>query len=207
VKGWQISGTIFARTGFPETMFDFAESQNLHQNNYFGLLYAVPVGLLGSEQSCGEGAAIPLAPNPCQPPQVLVNSDGTTTPNPNAHFVQAGCETGFNTGRLGASGVCDGTAVEFAQGRNQFRGPSYINTDFTIMKNTKLPGWETGVLGIGFQFFNFFNHPNGLADNYTSSQTFGQIPYLEQPATSILGTARGGLVAMRMIQLKAQLQF
>ena len=76
------------------------------------------------------------------------------------------------------------------------------------MKNTKLPGWETGVLGIGFQFFNLFNHPNfGLADNYTSSQTFGQIPYLEQPATSILGTARGGIVTMRMIQLKAQLQF
>ena len=208
VKGWQISGTIFARTGFPETMFDFAESQNLHQNNYFGLLYAVPVGLPGSEKSCGEGAAIPLAPNPCQPPQVWVIGD-KTMPNANAHFVQSGCETGFNVGTLpSASGPCGGLTVTFAQGRNQFRGPSYFNTDFTIMKNTKLPGWETGVLGIGFQFFNFFNHPNfGLADNYTSSQTFGQIPYLEQPATSILGTARGGLVAMRMIQLKAQLQF
>ena len=211
VKGWQVSGTIFARTGFPETIFDFAGSQRLHQKNYFGLLYAVPVGPLVSGQSCGEGAAIrsdTLPPNPCQPPQVLVKSDGTTTPNPNAQFVQSTCETGFNVGTLpSASGPCDGPTVAFAQGRNRFRGPSYFNTDFTIMKNTKFPGWETGVLGIGFQFFNFFNHPNfGLADNYTSSQTFGQIPYLEQPPTSILG-ARGGDVSARMIQLKVQLQF
>jgi hypothetical protein len=46
--------------------------------------------------------------------------------------------------------------VVFAQGRNRFRGPGYFDTDFTIMKNEKLPGWEEGVLGIGFQFFNLF---------------------------------------------------
>ena len=115
VKGWQISGTIFARTGFPETMFDFAESQNLHQKNYFGLLYAVPVGLLGSEQSCGEGAASPLAPHPCQPSQVSVNGN-ETTPNTNAHFVQSGCETGFNVATLpSALGPCGGRTVAFAK--------------------------------------------------------------------------------------------
>lgn len=207
VQGWQISGTIFARTGFPYTVFDSAESASLAPNNYFGLLYAVPVGPVGSGKSCGKGAAFPLAPNPCQPPQVL--TDGTTTtPNPNAHFVQSSCEIGFNIGTLPAtSGSCDGPTVNFAQGRNHFRGPSYFNTDFAIMKNTKVPGWEKGVLGVGFQFFNFFNHPNfGLADNSTSSQTFGQILYLEQPATSVLG-ARGSDASIRMIQLKVQLQF
>jgi len=100
VNGWQVSGTIFARTGFPYTVFDFSESSRLAQNNYFGQLYAVPVGPLGSELSCGEGAASPLAPHPCQPPQVLFNPDGTTTPNPGAHFVQATCETRFNRGNL-----------------------------------------------------------------------------------------------------------
>lgn len=207
VKGWQISGTIFARTGFPYTVFDSAESANLAPNNYFGLLYAVPVGPLGPGKSCGEGAAFPLAPKPCQPPQVLTVGT-TTTLNPNASFVQSGCEIGFNIGNLPAtSGSCDGPTVNHAQGRNHFRGPSYFNTDFAITKNTRLPDWEKGVLGIGFQFFNFFNHPNfGLADNSISSPTFGQIPYLEQPATTILG-ARGGNASMRMIQLKVQLQF
>jgi hypothetical protein len=205
VKGWQVSGTIFARTGFPYTVFDFFESGNLAPNNYFGAVYAVPTGRLDYGQSCGEGAAFPLAPNPCQPPQVSENGN----PNPKANFVQAGCETGFNTGNLpGPSGPCGGDEVTFSQGRNRFRGPSYFNADFSIMKNAKLPGWENGVLRIGFQFFNFFNHPNfSLPYNGISDQAFGKIQFLDQPPTSILGAGLGGDVAPRMIQLKVQLLF
>jgi hypothetical protein len=205
VKGWQVSGTIFARTGFPYTVFDFLESGKLVPNNYFGAIYAVPVGPLRSANPCGEGAAITLPTNPCQPPQVL--ADGN--PNPNAHFLQAGCETGFNTGTLpGPSGRCGGQVVSFAQGRNRFRGPSYFNTDLAIMKNTKIPRWENAELGIGFQFFNLFNHPNfSLPDAGISDQTFGQILGLEQPPTGILGAGLGGDVAPRMVQLKVQLQF
>jgi Carboxypeptidase regulatory-like domain len=205
VKGWQVSGTIFARTGFPYTVFDYYKSSLLAQNNYFGNIYAVPVGPLRSGASCGEGAASPLALNPCQPPQVSTNGN----PNPNASFVQAGCETGFNSGNLpGLAGLCSGAAVNFAEGRNRFRGPSYFNTDFSIMKNSRLPGWENAMLGIGFQFFNFFNHPNfSLPDNGSSDQTFGQIQFLDQPPTSILGSGQGGDVAPRMIQLKVQLVF
>jgi hypothetical protein len=206
VTGWQVSGTIFARTGFPYTVFDFQESGILQQNNYFGALYAVPVGLLGSQTSCGEPAATPPGLHPCQPPQVL--ADGIT-PNPNAHFVQVGCETGFNTGNLpGPLGLCSGPAVSFAQGRNRFRGPNYFNTDFAIMKNTKIPSWEKATLGIGFQFFNLFNHTNfQTPDNGISSPTFGKIVNPEQPPTSILGGSFAGDVSARMIQLKVQLQF
>ena len=76
------------------------------------------------------------------------------------------------------------------------------------MKTTKIPGWENGALQIGFQFFNFFNHPNfGLPDNYSDSGTFGQIFYMAQPPTGILGAALGGDVSARMIQLKVQLKF
>jgi hypothetical protein len=101
--------------------------------------------------------------------------DGTTTPNPNANFLQAGCETGFNTGNLpGPMGPCSGSAVSFAQGRNRFRYSSYFNTDFTIMKNKSIVGRDKVVLGIGFQFFNFFNHPNfGPPDNHSSDPSFG----------------------------------
>jgi hypothetical protein len=70
------------------------------------------------------------------------------------------------------------------------------------MKNTKVR--ENVALGIGFQFFNVFNHPNfGGGDNFMSDSTFGQIQFLTQPPTGILG---GGSSA-RMIQLKAQLRF
>ncbi len=206
LAGWQVSGTIFARTGFPYTVFDSAESRNLVQNNYFGLLYAVPVGPINSTPSCGEGAASPPAANPCLPPQVSA-VDGLT-PNPHALFLQAGCETEFNAGHLGQAGVCDGPLVAFAQGRNRFRGPGYFNTDFTITKTTKIPHWENGVLRLGFQFFNVFNHPNfGFPDNYSSDAAFGQIFYPEQPPTSIVGAGLGGDAAPRLVQLKVELQF
>ena len=206
VKGWQVSGTIFARTGFPYTVIDGAESALLAaQNNYFGMIYAVPVGPLPTAASCGEGAAFPLAPQPCQPPQVLPNGN----PNPGAHFVQSECETGFNAGTLpGPAGPCSGPAVSQAQGRNHFRGPTYFNTDFAVMKNSKIRGWENAELGIGLQFFNFFNHPNfGFPDNKVSDSPFGQIFYLEQSPTSIVGAGLGGDAAPRMIQLKLQLTF
>ena len=204
VKGWQISGTVFARTGFPYTVFDNAVSFDLTANNFFGPIYAVPVGPLPSGAPCGEGAAIPLAPHPCLPPEV-VNGN----PNPKALFVQPGCETGFNTGKLpGPKGPCSGPALSIAQGRNHFRFPNYFNTDFSIMKNTKIPRWENAELGIGFQFFNLFNHPNfGPPDNFTSDQMFGQISYMESPPTGILGAGLGGDASPRNIQLKVQLQF
>jgi hypothetical protein len=181
-KGWQVSGTIFARTGFPYTVFDNVESGNLQRNNYFGAIYSVPVGPLPAGGPCGKGAAFPVAPSPCLPPQVLANGN----PNPSALFVQMGCETGFNTGNLpGPTGPCSGPAVSFAQGH-----------------------WENASLGIGVQFFNLFNHPNfGFPDNSSSDPGFGEIFYLEQSPTSILGSGLGGDAAPRMIQLKAQLRF
>ncbi|PYV73864.1 MAG: hypothetical protein DMG97_10145, partial [Acidobacteria bacterium] len=205
VNGWQISGTVFGRTGFPYTVFDRAMSGNLSQNNYFSSIYAVPTTHVGSEVSCGRNATIVNATQPCQPPQFL--PDGS--PNPTANFIQAECETGFNAGNLpGPSGPCGGPAVSFAQGRNRFREPAYFNTDFAIMKRTIIPGWEGAKLGIGFQFFNLLNHPNfGFPINESSDPYFGQIPYLEQPPTSILGANLGGDVSPRMIQLKAQIQF
>ena len=139
----------------------------------------------------------------------MTRPDATTTPNTNADFVQTGCETGFNTGNLPTSqGPCSGGAVSFAQGRNRFRYPSYFNTDFTVMKNTSLVGRDKVVLGIGFQFFNFFNHPNfGPPNNDSSDPGFGEISTMEMPPTSILGSGLGGDVSPRMIQLKAQIHF
>jgi len=137
----------------------------------------------------------------------LTLSDGT--PNPAADFIQPGCITDFNAGNLPKPSdpshyPCGGPAVNFAQGRNRFHGPSYFSADLTIMKNTRLPGWDTGRLGIGFQFFNVFNHPNfGMPDGFSSAPTFGQIIYTASPPTGVFG--RG--VSARMIQVKAQVEF
>ena len=201
VNSWQVSGTFFARTAFPYTVFDGALSGNLRQNNYFGGIYAVPVGPLPKESACGEKAAVELSQRPCLPPQV---SNGS--PAPSALFVQSGCETGFNAGNLGAYPACDGSVVKIAQGRNRFRGPSYFNTDLAVMKSTKLPGWESANLALGLQFFNVLNHPNfGLPIQDISDPNFGLILYGNQSPTGILGSGNAG--GGRNIQLKAELRF
>ena len=209
LKGWQVSGTFFARTGLPYTVFDMALSGNLRQNNFFGSIYAVPAGPFPKSTACGGDAAFVRNTHPCLPPQYFVRPDGTIVLNPNALFVQATCEIGFNAGRLPIPGdPCGRRVVSFAQGRNRFRGPSYFNTDLAVMKNTKIPGWENGTLAIGFQFFNVLNHPNfGFPDNWSSDPTFGSIFYMEQSPSSILGTGLNAATAARMIQLRAELRF
>jgi hypothetical protein len=207
MSGWQVSGTLFWRMGLPYTVLDIFPPPDLAKKNYFSPLYGVPDQPLGGSRPCGKGAVFLIASQPCLPPETL--PDGIT-PAPNALFVQAGCETGFDAGHLGASGVCDGPAVSFSQGRNRFRGPHYFNTDFTIMKNTKIPSWESATLAVGLQFFNFFNHPNFGFPVTALGPPTGLIFYLEQPPTGILGNGNGSFgadMAPRMIQLKAELKF
>jgi hypothetical protein len=204
VKGWQVSGTIFARTGNPYTALDAVGASNLATHNFFGPIYSVPVAPLGPAGPCGKGAAWPAATVPCLPAQFLSDN----SPARGALFLQVGCETGFNAGHLGASGKCDGARVSYGQGRNRYRAPGFVNMDFAVMKKTKIPHWENGSLSLGVQFFNFLNHANfGFPDNSSSDYTFGQIGYLEASPTSILGSTLQANVARRMIQLKAQLQF
>ena len=94
------------------------------------------------------------------------------------------------------------------QRRNQFYGPRYFDTDFTAMKNFKIPGWEKARLGIGAQFFNFFNHPNfdqPVGD--ISNPNFGTIISTVNTPTSILGSFLGGDASPRLIQFKGSLTF
>jgi hypothetical protein len=204
-SGWQVSGTVLARTGFPYSAVDFAESGFLAQDNVVGPIYSVPAAPLDFSGPCGKGAAVPASPVPCLPPQVL----GNGAPDPGALFIQSGCETGFNSGTLpGPNGPCSGAGVAFAQGRNRFRGPEYVTTDLAVMKNTNIPHWENGVFAFGFQFFNLFNHANfGFPDNLSSDSTFGEIFYQEQSPTSVLGSGLNANVSARMIQVRAQLRF
>ncbi len=94
------------------------------------------------------------------------------------------------------------------QARNQFRGPGYFDTDFSVVKHTKLPGWERGEVNFGFQFFNLFNHPNfdnPVAD--IANARFGLVTRTVNTPTSILGSFLGGDASPRLIQLKAEFNF
>jgi len=192
VDGWQISGTVFARTGLPYTITDGTASSDLLSNNYFGAIRPdAQVSGLPSGCPSRSSAFTQATPIPCY--TVSTAQTGTTCALATAgDFPIPGCETAF-----GMNGT-----------RNKYRGPQYVNTDFTIFKNTTIPHWERGKLGIGFQFFNLFNHPNfqpPVSD--ISSSLFGQTDAMVSPPTSILGSFLGGDASPRLIQLKATLSF
>jgi Carboxypeptidase regulatory-like domain/TonB dependent receptor len=95
------------------------------------------------------------------------------------------------------------------QTRNQYRGPGFFDTDLSIMKNFDIP-WESVKFGVGFQFFNLFNHPNfdkPVNDIAQGLGTFGTIQALVSPPTSILGSFVGADASGRIIQLRAQFVF
>ncbi len=170
VDGWQVSGTVFARTGMPFTLVDGSTSASLTGANY-----GVGETIFGTQLANGQKTN-------CGVPNVdycLNQADYTTSPN------------GF------------GNVT-----RNTLRGPGYWNSDFTIMKYTSIPGWESAKFGFGAQFFNVFNHPNfqqPIGD--TSSTQFGTVISTVSPATSIYGSGLGADSSPRLVQLKAQFTF
>ena len=69
VKGWQVSGTIFARTGFPYTVIDLAESGTSLRR--ISMEQSSVPSSHSAGRSCGASAVVPPFPHPCRPPQVL----------------------------------------------------------------------------------------------------------------------------------------
>jgi hypothetical protein len=189
-QGWQLSGTVFARSGLPFTVTDSASASVLSGSGYGGNQTLI-AGWNGAAQGgCGVGAASATAGGAKQP--CLNAADFSPIINPSSATTNAPL-FGFGDQR-----------------RNQFFGPGYFDTDFTVMKYTSVPKWESAKLGLGVQFFNILNHPNfdqPVRDISNSAGQFGQILRMVNTPTSILGSFLGGDAAPRLIQLTAKLNF
>jgi len=178
VDGWQVSGALLYRTGFPFTVVDATDTDS---NNYGGTIFPNPIAPVTSN-SCNSEKN--FGPNgvPCAFAAAFGGFGG----------IAGGSETTF-----GADGL-----------RNAFRGPSYFDTDFSFTKKTNIPHWERAQLQLGLQFFNLFNHPNfNLPVNDITNPNFGTVQSQVNPPTSILGSFLGGDASPRLIQVKAQFVF
>ena len=100
------------------------------------------------------------------------------------------------------------SATDFGQSeRNELVGPAYTDSDFAITKGFLVPGWETGKLRVGAQFFNIFNHPNFGQPLNNVAGGIGVIVSTVNPPTSILGSFLGGDASPRLVQLTAKFDF
>jgi hypothetical protein len=192
LKGWQLSGTLFARSGLPYTVVDTGASGVLGNFNYGAAVYANYSGP-SSKPSCESPSSI--SSGPCLSASAF----------PDIANGQTILDSKGNPIGTGAAQLLSGTEI---QHRNQFFGPKYFDTDMTIMKYTSIPHWEGAKIGAGAQFFNLFNHPNFEGPvNDINSQNFGNVLDTVNTPTSILGSFLGGDASPRLIQLTVKLNF
>jgi hypothetical protein len=179
VDGWQTSGSVFYRTGLPFTALDPSYTG---ENHYNGTIMPVPVS--------------PVTNNSC-------NSEQFFGPAALNNGLQCAFAANFPASEAGTETAFGGRGL-----RNDLRGPSYTDMNFSFTKKTKIPRWERGEFQLGLQFFNLFNHPNfNLPNNNITSPLYGTVQSLVNPPTSILGSFLGGNASPRLIQVKAQLVF
>jgi hypothetical protein len=69
IEGWQVAGTIFARTGFPYTVFDGLKAGFLPNNNFFVLSMLCPSGQSHSGDHVVRGPRFRLLPLPASRPK------------------------------------------------------------------------------------------------------------------------------------------
>jgi hypothetical protein len=185
IADWTVSGNFFARTGYPFTVIDgtggILATENFHlQSGVNTQTFANQI--IPGSFSCGASAA--------------------KTPCPIMMAAYAPIPANAVTGALlpGSWGN---------QRRNQIYGPSYINTNLTLMKNFKFPHWESGKMGVGLQFFNILNHPNfdQPVNDISNTAQFGTIQHTVNTPTSMYGSFLGADASARQIQIRATLNF
>jgi hypothetical protein len=110
------------------------------------------------------------------------NADGFNTDYPlvpSFGTFKSGSKQDFLSGIFKASDFpAPSLGQEGTLARNSYIGPGYINTDFNIVKNTKIPWfWHDEAANFQFraEFFNLFNNVNlQIPDGSMTSGTFGK---------------------------------
>ncbi len=195
-NGWQVSGSVFWRSGLP-----------------FSVLSA-PYSANGSGIVNGSGpqfaSVVAGAPLYDHNPIPGVTQPGTLQwLNPNAFVSTVDPSTGACLG-----GDNPGNCQFGNLGRNALRGPDFTWSDLYLTKWFRLT--ERVKLRIDGQFFNVFNHPNfglpvlgyaGISGKPSTQTGFGTLTSTVSPPTGLLGVGLGGDSSPRMIVFQARLQF
>jgi hypothetical protein len=174
--GWTLSMNFFARSGLPYNIVNAFQTIS----NY-GPSFAVASINQFAQNSCTNGLS-----------QCVPFQDASGTPINPVYNIPAltGQPLGFFTN----------------QRRNQYRGPGFFDSDFSINKNFKLT--ERLAFGVGANFYNVFNHPNFTnPDNFLGDSTFGQILQTTAPPTGPYGSFFTGLPSGRIVQFQGKLVF
>lgn len=127
-------------------------------------------------------------------------------PNCGAAAVNTPClSTSQYAPAFGSTGVISGFGDS---GRNNLRGPMFVDFDLSVLK--AIPIKERLTLTIGAQAYNLFNHPNfdnPVGDVSNAAGLFGSVISTVSPPTSLLGSFLGAGGSPRFLELTGKLTF
>ncbi len=204
ISGWQVSGTVFLRSGGPFSMLSSGTGSLL--TNTSGVVYA---NLVPGQPLYHSGAVAGVT----QPGQVqflnpnaflsVVDPNTLTCIPPSANIASA----------MAAENNTPANCNFGNMQRNFLRGPGFHWSDFFLTKTFKLT--EQVNFQVSGQFFNVFNHPNfsfpangaGVPGETSTLTGFGAISSTVSPATGLLGSFLGGDSSVRMIAFEGKLVF
>jgi hypothetical protein len=179
IGGWQLSGTMFYRTGFPFSVIDGGTLGGLAGNNLNPSFNTILLQPEFSRRNFSNVDSCVAAP--C----FGIAGTGSTAPY---LFAPA---TNFT-----------GDVV----GRNAFRGPGFLGGDMSLRKNFQFT--ERVGFQIGLNAYNWFNHANyGAPYPNTNAPFFGQAVFTQTPPTSPYGAFAAAATDMRIAQITAKITF
>jgi hypothetical protein len=194
-NGWQVSQTVFWRTGLPFTVQSAPYTANGN-----GIING------GGPQFASLVPGVPL--------YTTTSIAGVTPPggvqwlNPNAFVSGVDPTTGACRGGDGPATCQFGTL-----GRNTVRGPQFLWSDLYVTK--RIIGSDRITLRAEVQVFNLLNRANfalpasiaGIPRQPITQTGFGALTYTTSPPTGLLGVGLGGDNSPRMIALQLKVDF
>ncbi|MGA7461327.1 MAG: carboxypeptidase regulatory-like domain-containing protein [Candidatus Korobacteraceae bacterium] len=138
----------------------------------------------------------------------IANFNGNLIPAQVLSGLGQGSCSQYLVGCLNSGGFASATGLGAFpnQLRNQYRGPGFFDSDFSINKNFKLT--ERLAFGVGANFYNVFNHSNFANPiNVLGAASFGQINLQAVPPTGPFGSFFQGAPSNRIIQFQGKLVF
>jgi len=196
LNGWQVSGSVFWRSGLPFSVLSTPYSANGNGivNGSGPQFASVVPGVPLYEQNPIPGVTQPGTIQWLNPDAFVSTVDPST----------GACAGGDTTKNCQFGNLC----------RNALRGPDFTWSDLYLTKLFTVS--ERVKLRIDGQFFNVFSHPNfglpvlgyaGISSKPSTQTGFGALTYTVSPPTGLLGVGLGGDSSPRMIAFQARLEF
>ena len=198
VSGWQVGLVNQIQTGNPI-------NPTLAIGPGPGISLTVRPDLLGKITTTGDPAQYFQNAVLCEPFNGAVPSSGATAPaipacaaTPAATLaVPCTFNATGNTPGKNNYPVVPGSCHPGSLGRNAIIGPNFLDTDFSVTKDTKIT--ERFTLQFRSEMFDIFNHPNfGDPALTATNSTFGQIQTTRFP-TGDFGSARQIQFALKLL--------